>query len=549
MKKTKQKTINNTISLQEANEYIANESNEFGVVEESHQYRLGDFLEGFHQMRKGCKMVYEFNSENLNCIIPEQQREYLKGNDLVWCQELVETIFKNSSLDEVELHPTSNGYELHDGQQRLVTLGRFYKGEFPRLVKTKNGTRNVYFDELTEENKQTFLNFNVFVRIVKGTPKAVAMAFACRNKPNTPMTRAEAYISLNSEQPLVKNLKKIFGPDSSNELLPVPGISGEYYNDKNSRYYIPRFYPQNKDGYKKDGDIKRYNIILYVLRLVATLRYEGKFLQSNVNKKQYLVKHGESFDENYTDTLVLRYLEENADNPASIYECIGIVNDFLVKATSLTHNRILINDLIKKGLTIKRDSQLTKSQPWPRLYAQYMCNNDDLVDENLTYNKASYIYTLRSDVDSFSNSKGWIEFVLREMKPYEHHLFCVVKDVTYLRPTYTALCGGYDFLTLKPIPTGAGHIECWRMHKFDKPMVGGRNDVTNLSVLSVESHEIINKSNSYSTDWQKRRWFDLCEVVKKYMDKFHNVPKQEYVIREMAKKGHFPEELNIENFK
>lgn len=91
-------------------------------------------------------------AEDSMVFVPEHQREY------VWPpvkqRRLIESVFKGYPIPSIMVtEDDRNRYSLNDGQQRLETFWRYYTGAF-----AVDGKR---FEELTEDEKRTFLEYKV----------------------------------------------------------------------------------------------------------------------------------------------------------------------------------------------------------------------------------------------------------------------------------------------------------------------------------------------------------------------------------------------------
>lgn len=61
--------------------------------------------------------------------------------------------------------PNPKGFELLDGQQRTISLCQYVNGDFPVKI---NGN-DKFFHNLTEDEKQKFLDYKLDVKVCDGT--------------------------------------------------------------------------------------------------------------------------------------------------------------------------------------------------------------------------------------------------------------------------------------------------------------------------------------------------------------------------------------------
>ena len=102
--------------------------------------------------------VFGFSSK-LN-IRPKYQREFVYKDEKR--EAVINTIMKNFPLNVMYwVKNNDNSFELLDGQQRTISIAQYFKGEFSFQKK--------YFHNLTNNEKDSFLNYKLMIYICTGT--------------------------------------------------------------------------------------------------------------------------------------------------------------------------------------------------------------------------------------------------------------------------------------------------------------------------------------------------------------------------------------------
>ena len=109
--------------------------------------------------------VYGYHGK-LN-IRPPYQREF--RYDLKQQQAVIETILKGFPLNIMYWSVVGDGsYEMIDGQQRTLSICEYYQHAFNIVDKDRP---ILYFDNLTDKEKQHFLDYELTVYFCTGTDK------------------------------------------------------------------------------------------------------------------------------------------------------------------------------------------------------------------------------------------------------------------------------------------------------------------------------------------------------------------------------------------
>ena len=125
--------------------------------------KIRDLISGY--LNSPTEGVYGYGGK-LN-IRPPYQREF--RYDLKQQQAVVETILKGYPLNFMYWSVADDDtYEMIDGQQRTLSICEYYQHGF-NIVKEDRPV--LYFDNLTDEEKRNFLNYELTVYFCKGTEK------------------------------------------------------------------------------------------------------------------------------------------------------------------------------------------------------------------------------------------------------------------------------------------------------------------------------------------------------------------------------------------
>ena len=146
--------------------------------------------------------VKELDTLGLIDYSPEFQRNYVWSDkqkvyliDSILNCFAIPKIFVRQVLDSGQ---TSNTYEIIDGQQRLTTILKYIKNEFP-LLKKKHPKpeffdlqfEGKYFSDLSVDNKRQILNFSLSIDLVEGNYKEITEMFLRLNLSNTSLNKQE----------------------------------------------------------------------------------------------------------------------------------------------------------------------------------------------------------------------------------------------------------------------------------------------------------------------------------------------------------------------
>ena len=104
-------------------------------------------------------------------VRPEYQREFVyddRKRDAV-----INTVLKGFPLNIMYFVDRKDGtYEVLDGQQRIISICRYYKNQFSiKIPAATGGFNTVNYPNLFDEDEQNFLNYELQIYICEGTDK------------------------------------------------------------------------------------------------------------------------------------------------------------------------------------------------------------------------------------------------------------------------------------------------------------------------------------------------------------------------------------------
>ena len=166
-------------------------------------------------------------------INEEYQRNYITND--VKASKFVESVFLGCVIPEVQFFEETNGtYEIIDGQQRIVSLARFYNNEYKiqklEELKELNG---LYFKDLPQILQNKYKNYGVLSRIMKsnGNKDYKFFVFERLNIDAKPLKKQEIRNSIYRNSELLKRLKKFCCEDNKiNTFFKNCHISNERYD-------------------------------------------------------------------------------------------------------------------------------------------------------------------------------------------------------------------------------------------------------------------------------------------------------------------------------
>ena len=124
-------------------------------------------------------------------IRPSYQRLYIRENDNIWRENLINSIICGYPINRLYFGEFMEGnekrFEVLDGQQRLMTICEFLKGNFPVMVNNEP----IYGNNMPDDIARTVRSYMVDVTICTGDEDARIKWFKRINQPNSILTEQE----------------------------------------------------------------------------------------------------------------------------------------------------------------------------------------------------------------------------------------------------------------------------------------------------------------------------------------------------------------------
>lgn len=137
-------------------------------------------------------------------IRPPYQREFVYKD--AQRNAVIDTVIKNYPLNVMYWAKTNDGkYEIIDGQQRTISICEYCAGNFS----IKIGENAMYFDNMTEEEQNEILDYEIMVYICEGTEREKLEWFKTINIAGEQLTDQELRNAVYSG-PWVSDAKKYF---------------------------------------------------------------------------------------------------------------------------------------------------------------------------------------------------------------------------------------------------------------------------------------------------------------------------------------------------
>ena len=146
---------------------------------------IRELSENYRDNNDGGVYGYD-NGTHILCLRPEYQREYVFGDRQR--NAVIDTVMKGFPLGLMYWSKVSdNQYECLDGQQRSISICQYVNGDFP--IKVNENDR--FFHNLTTEEKQTILDYELEVRVCEGTEEEKLAWFRTINIAGETLTNQE----------------------------------------------------------------------------------------------------------------------------------------------------------------------------------------------------------------------------------------------------------------------------------------------------------------------------------------------------------------------
>lgn len=384
-------------------------------------------------------------------IRPKYQRSYVREDDKVWCEALILSIIYHCpiSLFYIALN-NDDTQSMLDGQQRIITICEFINNGFS----ISYGGKSHNFGTLPKEVQEIILNYELEVKLCKGTQDALVKWFFIINQPNATLTNQELrnsiYIGTWTE-----SAKKYFSRPSKRANIAIA--------DKNYKYYYAHFMPKTDDT-----DPTRQGVLEEVLDWISYRDYP--MLPKDARIDEYMRDHCN--DENADE--LIAYYKEVCDfvydvflrnNDGVIPNCVKntkwgkIYVDFITKITSLTdEEKDYMSERFQSLSCLDEILQKSRIAEWI-LGGERADNENILQPRSLDENGRKQFYKLQGGYFPNVTSEGidysvWNKYELNEMETH--------------------------------------HIKSWRN--------GGKTEVENLVLLPSACHEVLVHGGVYNAD-------------------------------------------------
>ena len=144
-----------------------------------------ELSENYRDNNDGGVYGYD-NGTHILCLRPEYQREYVFGDKQR--NAVIDTVMKGFPLGLMYWSKVSdNQYECLDGQQRSISICQYANSDFP--IKVNGNDR--FFHNLTPEEQQVILDYELEIRVCEGTEEEKLAWFRTINIAGVTLTNQE----------------------------------------------------------------------------------------------------------------------------------------------------------------------------------------------------------------------------------------------------------------------------------------------------------------------------------------------------------------------
>lgn len=149
------------------------------------QIKIRELIENFRDEEEG---VYGY-SNKLN-IRPPYQREFVYDDKKQ--QAVIESILNGFPLNTMYWAKIEDDkYEVLDGQQRTLSICKFYNNEFACNLNVLKNNTPLYYHSLQDDWKQKFLDYELHIYVCDGTPTEKLKWFEVINTAGEELTKQE----------------------------------------------------------------------------------------------------------------------------------------------------------------------------------------------------------------------------------------------------------------------------------------------------------------------------------------------------------------------
>lgn len=249
--------------------------------------------------QKIIELFQKLQSAKLNKAPDYQRKKVWRRQHKI---EFIDTILKNFPFPEIYMAPQKVDTQklelteqIVDGQQRLTTIQDYVNGTDVFAQKTTIPS----FQDLTNEQKEDFLNYEVSVRYLKNaTEDQIKEIFQRINRTDYALNRMERFHAIWGDSELVCLAKQITEKDLEINLEVL-----DYKVDPVDRAWLVKFFVTGDDeaeGLFSEAEVNRMLGLQYVLVLLVTM-IRGEYFHRN----SYIEDSVKSYNEKVPDAALL----------------------------------------------------------------------------------------------------------------------------------------------------------------------------------------------------------------------------------------------------
>lgn len=241
--------------------------------------------------QKIIEIYQKLQSEKLNKSAEYQRKKVWKRQHKF---EFIDTILKNFPFPEVYLAPEKVDVlklelteQIVDGQQRLTTIQDYINGEdvFSQPASIP------LFKDLTNDQKEEFLNYEISVRYLKNATSAqIKEIFQRINRTDYALNKMERFHAVWGESELVCLAKQMVEKD-----LEINIDALDYKLLPEDREWLLNFFvsgEEDRDGLFSDAEINRMLSLQFMLVLLITI-IRGEYFHRNADVEEAVKSYNE----------------------------------------------------------------------------------------------------------------------------------------------------------------------------------------------------------------------------------------------------------------
>lgn len=303
------------------------------------QIKIKDLAIGFQDNQDLGVVAYNSKLD----IRPPYQREFVYNSEQE--NSVINSIMNGFPLNVMYWAKTSRGYEIIDGQQRTLSICHYFNNE--KAWESNNGPK--YFQSLTKDEQDKFLNYELTIYICDGTDSEKLKWFEIINIAGEKLTNQElrnAVYSGTWTNEAKKYFSKMNGPgiNISKHLTNVSPVRQELlelaikwisYNENCSIEEYMSKHQNDKDA----EEIWTYfqNIINWVNITFIKTRKEMKFVNWG---KLYYEHSDKKLNPKYLEAEIFKLMQDDEiENKRGIYEYVLTSNTKYLNLRSFTDSQ------------------------------------------------------------------------------------------------------------------------------------------------------------------------------------------------------------------